>query len=415
MGHPDFGEVFLCRCREEEFRDRSFDRLQKYSNLGPLSRITFEETIADGQSQDPDSLRAFRAALDASRSFAEDPIGWLVLMGPSSSGKTHLAAAIANRCIELGHTVFFMNVPDLLDHLRGTYGPDTAVTYDELFQQVRDAPVLVLDDLGAQSSTPWAQEKLFQVFNHRFNAALPTVITLRGNLKQIDEGLATRLQSPQLSQVYSLGPGGTSSFQQFGGLDPELRHQMTFAAYDVSGMNANQRQRSTLEAAFRAAQAYAKDPHGWLLLTGSNGCGKTHLAVSIANERLDLGETITFAFVPALLDHLRAAFAPDSRVAYDERFEQVKGSPLLILDDLGSESSTPWAEEKLYQIIVHRHNARLPTVITAGEDVRFKPSIASRLSDVRIVHGIEIDAPDYRTQQSKGRGAGKGGRPGSPR
>ena len=62
---------------------------------------------------------------------------------------------------------------------------------------------------------------------------------------------------------------------------------MTFAAFDITGMNATPRQRSTLEAAFRAAQAYSKDPHGWLLLTGSNGCGKTHLVVSIANERLE--------------------------------------------------------------------------------------------------------------------------------
>ena len=75
----------------------------------------------------------------------------------------------------------------------------------------------------------------------------------------------------------------------------------------------------------------------------------------------------------------------------------MKRTPLLILDDLGSETATPWAHEKLYQIIVQRHNARLPTIITT----RQLPSgegdpIASRLNDPRIVQVMPIEAPDYR-------------------
>ena len=53
-------------------------------------------------------------------------------------------------------------------------------------------------------------------------------------------------------------------------------------------------------------------------------------------------------------------------VTYDSVFDELKNTPLLILDDLGREHSSPWAEEKLYQIMVHRHEARLPTVITTS-------------------------------------------------
>ena len=88
---------------------------------------------------------------------------------------------------------------------------------------------------------------------------------------------------------------------------------------------------------------------------------------------------------------------------YDETFEQVKTAPFLALDDLGAENSTPWAEEKLYQIIVHRHNARLPTVITANylslktlEEA--KPRIRSRLGDP-LVEWAPILVPDYRDQR----------------
>ncbi len=377
--------------------------MHRYSNLGPLRRMTFAGARPAGHSTDPDYRRSFNEAVEAARGFAEDPQGWLVLTGPSSSGKTHLAAAIANSCIESGHTVFFMSVPDLLDHLRTTYSPDSAVGYDDLFQQVKEVPVLILDDLGVQSSTPWAQEKLFQVFNHRFNTELPTVITLRGKLTNLDEGLLSRLQSSQLSRIYSLGSGEASSFHDFGGLEPEIRSRMRFDTFDVHGLNAGPRQQETLDAAFRAAQNISREPKGWLFLTGGTGCGKTHLAVSIVNERLERGEGVTFAFVPALLDHLRSSFAPDSRVAYDERFEQMKKSPLLILDDLGAESNTAWAKEKLYQIIVHRHNARLPTVITACTEDKypFSDSITSRLNDATIVNNIEIEAPDYRYYDPK--------------
>ncbi len=55
--------------------------------------------------------------------------------------------------------------------------------------------------------------------------------------------------------------------------------------------------------------------------------------------------------VPDLLDHLRATFSPSSTVSLDRRFEEVRTTPLLILDDLGTQSATPWAREKLYQIV----------------------------------------------------------------
>ena len=113
-----------------------------------------------------------------------------------------------------------------------------------------------------------------------------------------------------------------------------------------------------------------------------------------------------FAFVPTLLDHLRATFSPDSPVGYDELFERINSVPLLVLDDLGAESSTAWAEEKLYQIIVHRHEARLPTVITTVSTIDqlddTNSRIASRLVDSMVVDWQPISAPNYRDQRRRG-------------
>src|SRR5206468_3845483 len=87
------------------------------------------------------------------RAFAESPEGWLLVHGPSGAGKTHVGAAIANRCIERGQPALFVVVPDLLDHLRASYSPNSEIGYDLLIEQVRTAPVLVLDDLGTQNTT----------------------------------------------------------------------------------------------------------------------------------------------------------------------------------------------------------------------------------------------------------------------
>ena len=80
----------------------------------------------------------------------------MVITGTYGSGKTHLAAAIANRQAELGHPPMFVMVPDMLDHLRATFNPNSPVSYDRRFDEIRAAPLLVLDDLGAASMKPWA-------------------------------------------------------------------------------------------------------------------------------------------------------------------------------------------------------------------------------------------------------------------
>ena len=85
-------------------------------------------------------------------SFAERSGRLAGLLGLPGTGKTHLAAAIANeRRAHGGQTAYFITAPDLLDYLRSAYAPDSKVSYDKVFEAVRTAPLLVLDDLGAHS------------------------------------------------------------------------------------------------------------------------------------------------------------------------------------------------------------------------------------------------------------------------
>ena len=395
-GKPDFSQVVACRCTRKELDEEHQNRLQRYSNLGSLISLTFENLSPEGRSGKSVNQEQFKRAYHAAMEFASEPKGWLILAGPSGCGKTHLAVAIANERINNGYPVFFITVPDLLDHLRASFSPNSEMPYDEFFDQVRNAPLLVLDDLGAQTSTPWAKEKLDQLLNHRFSSELPTVIVTITPIDQLEERMHSRLIDPRLCRVYVVEEG-TSASDYTGGLGLELFRSMTFENFDWRRVNLLPEQRQNLELVFHAALNFAKSPEGWLILVGVTGCGKTHLASAIANYRLQAGQPALFIVVPDFLDHLRSTFNPESKVSYDQLFESVKKAPLLILDDFGEQSTTPWAQEKLYQVVNYRYNARLATVVTtrlALEEI--DSPISSRFLDPRLSMVLNINVPDYR-------------------
>ena len=404
VGHPDFGRAVACQCQIDTSESERETRLRRYSNLGPLSRMTFASANPNGLGASPENAWLFAAAFQAAREYADDPTGWLALTGPNGSGKTHLAAAIANRRIELGELAFFVHVPDLLDDLRSTYAPSSEISYSDLFEQVNDAELLILDGLGVQSPTPWAHEKLHQIFNRRANAELPTVITTAEDVRDLDPYIASRLSYPRLSRVLRVsGRAEDSPAARLGRVPEDMLTRMTFDSFDTRGNNSTAAQRASLRTAFESAKAYAADPDGWLTLFGGTGVGKTHLAIAIASARRELGFPVFFAFVPELMDYLRYTFRPDSGVAYDNVFDQVRNAPLLILDDLNNERLTDWAYERLYQIVVHRHNSRMPTVITSPADITdMSGPISSRAQDSTTGALIRMEAPDYRISRRGG-------------
>lgn len=214
---------------------------------------------------------------------------------------------------------------------------------------------------------------------------------------------AAVIKQQRLAHLYDLSRLGDNlrgmTFETF------LTRDIPYEPALVPDRTARERIFKSLETAARFARNYAEEPDSWLVLLGDYGCGKTHLAVAIANARLERGEPVLFQVVPDLLDHLRATFAPASTTTYDELFEEVRSAPLLILDDLGAHSSSPWAEEKLFQLVNHRNNYRLPTVVTTNVPLdRLEPRLVSRMTHAGRL--LRIVAPDFRGGLSAPRSAG---------
>lgn len=399
---PDFGKMEICTCRLAEVIASQRDELFSLSNLSALNGLTFASFKPRGRvglgSFQADSLEQ---AFNSAQNFAGSLTGWLLLTGTYGSGKTHLAAAIANQAVEMGISTLFLTVPDLLDWLRFSYSNTSDASFEDRFTQIRTVPLLIMDDFGTQNTTQWAQEKLFQIINHRYINKLPTVITSNQTLTDFEPRIRSRLQDPDLvTRVEILAPDFRNPTDDIG--HPELsslnhHSKQTFGSFSF---RKNERlepdDAQSLREAFEIAKKFAEFPQGWLVFYGPYGCGKTHLAAAIGNYQAGLGYPPLFVGVPDLLDYLRAAFSPNSSATLGRRFYEIRSNRLLILDDIGTESATTWAREKLYQLINYRYNAELPTVMTTASELsKLDQHIVSRMSDKRLCKLVLMSAPTF--------------------
>lgn len=405
LGHPAYGRAVACECRKRDLLERRVRAIGSIGAQESVAHLTFAHFLPEGQSLPTDKADTLRRAFETCRHFAADPAGWLLITGPFGCGKTHLAAAIVNAALEAGRVALFLNAPDLLDHLRAAFNPDAELSYDALFDRLRNAPLLVIDDLGAQSSTPWAQEKLFQLLNHRYNLRLPTVITTNQRLDEIEPRLRSRMQDIDLvRRVAITAPdfrmGGAAG--QFDLSNLALYADKRFDTFDLNRPVASRQEKAELQQVFESCKSFAQSPTGWLVLAGCNGCGKTHLAAAVANAQRDYGRTdVMLIATPDLLDALRATFNPQSGNSYDRRFDEIRRVPMLVLDDLGTESATPWAREKLFQLLNYRYIAQLPTIITTSQELDdIDPWLRARFLDGTRCRYCAITAGAYRGARS---------------
>lgn len=105
-----------------------------------------------------------------------------------------------------------------------------------------------------------------------------------------------------------------------------------------------------------------------LLLYGGPGIGKTYLAFCIANELLDNMVPVIAISSIGLLNRIKETYNTWGKDGEVEIINNLKNASLLIIDDLGAENNTPWAKEKIYEIIDARYRDGKPCIITTNLD-----------------------------------------------
>lgn len=447
LGHEKFGKIELCICRAVDRAETARSRLYALSNLERLRHLSFENFRVEGNPKAKYAVTQIeRDNLEFARSvcqeFAERLEGWILLEGSYGCGKTHLAAAIANAAVTRGVPTLFITVPDLLDSLRFAYNsPET--TFEQRFEDIRNANLLVMDDFGTQNATGWAQEKLFQIINYRYINKLPTVVTTNLILDEIESRIRSRLQdealvrhvriltldyrhpeetsNPGLSML-SLRDIKEMTFRNWQDRQSEVGQEIvtvktverkgaggyTVKDKEIEREKVTQAHIDRLKRAHDAAANFAEHPRGWLVLLGPSFCGKTHLAAAVGHYRMGMGGQAIMTDISVLLDYLKQTFRPNADVSFDRRFYEIRTAPLLILDGFKENSlSSAWAEDKLYQILNYRYYDNLPTVITSQLDpesfAKSHPSLWNKILDPTKCQVFSIDMPPFRKQKEKSR------------
>lgn len=168
----------LQRCKD------AAEKLLKESNLGRRFRDrTFENF------QSAEFPKAYTKALCYAKNFEENTGEGLLFTGSPGTGKTHLAAAIANYIItELAIPVKFGAFIDILDSVKQSFQTD-----DDVVTELIKTPLLIMDDLGKEKQTVWSNSILYQVINRRYENYLPVIITTNEDMGDLEQsiGVAT--------------------------------------------------------------------------------------------------------------------------------------------------------------------------------------------------------------------------------
>lgn len=169
-------------------KKREIEKLFSISNLGErFSKSTFESFLDRNGSE-----TAYKVAVKYMKTFKEWNGESLMLWGEPGNGKTHLAAAIVNELSKKGYIVVFQSVPELLQRIRSTFNSENKENETQIMRALLECDLLILDDIGAEKTTEWVEEKLFNIIDGRYRKELPTLYTSNLEPKELKNQVGKR-------------------------------------------------------------------------------------------------------------------------------------------------------------------------------------------------------------------------------
>lgn len=172
--------------REAARQAKERERIAQIIGASGVSERFKRRTFATFQEL-PENVAAYKMATGYAGNFRRltaDPDGHerngMFIIGPCGTGKTHLAAAVANKLMADGVPVLFVTMIDLLAKIKATFAADrvpTTANEADLMRLYKTVDLLILDDMGKELPTPWALAKMYEIINARYEAYKPIIVT----------------------------------------------------------------------------------------------------------------------------------------------------------------------------------------------------------------------------------------------
>lgn len=120
----------------------------------------------------------------------------LFITGSYGTGKTHLAAAIANELMSRNIPVICMTMIDLLTKIKSTFdmaGKSNSTETEESIMRIYETvPLLIIDDIGSEQPTEWGSAKIYAIINARYEAYMPVIVTTNYGGAELAERMTPR-------------------------------------------------------------------------------------------------------------------------------------------------------------------------------------------------------------------------------
>lgn len=195
----------LCKCQEEAqarheeaaARQKLFDAFndrQKLSLLGErYKNVMFGKAIITDNNRTV--YEKCKRYVEKAKEMRDHNIG-LYIFGVNSSGKTFLTACICNELLWRGYRCVYTNLANMLHEIQSGYSGG-GMGELELLRRLQSYDFAFIDDLGKEfigreskiNSSKWAESKLFEIINARYNAQKPTVFTSNYSIEELDDKL----------------------------------------------------------------------------------------------------------------------------------------------------------------------------------------------------------------------------------
>lgn len=172
----------MCSCEREKYqklqREEEVKELRRVSLMdAALREVTFDKVEINQR-----NTRAYNVGKKYVEAFDEmyKRNQGLLLYGSPGTGKTYLAACIANALIDKGIRVIMTSFVKLLSVSNMHKEED-----EETIRKITGAPLLVVDDLGAERDTDYALERVYNIIDSRYRAKKPMILTTNLSIDEI--------------------------------------------------------------------------------------------------------------------------------------------------------------------------------------------------------------------------------------